>query len=440
LRNAIADSALTIVGEGKTKDVYECAFDRDVPRWAIVKLANSKLSNMDPSVDLNRLLFPKDFSKGITATVKELRSASFMSTNAYALQRSGILAACIKSDDFLKTLVGFDNKVDLNDTTNKEALTVMACVVTLTPIDQDLGRLAKLLESRGTSMKWASRGNGGANKATILAFSHSVIKAMFGLVRGPDRFNSWWKLLFPADFDELVRKDFTGVNNTVGHWLAHTSRIKPTGWVALSTVGLAADRKYFIEAIQADLGGFAEGRLVTALTSVIGWKAASAITGVEACVANSIEVAGHVDPVDATRIARAMANIMTSADGPDLKRIKEQYFATATGEDRLTTGSGGKQKRGRRDPTTVARGVVTDEMLTLLNSMEKVSPPTLEASISWVRGFSNAKVRIAAAEMLVARFDAFADEDPIDVKKNADYYSDSDEEEEEEQPATEVAQ
>jgi len=314
---------------------------------------------------------------------------------------------------------------------------VMACVITLTPIDQDLGRLAKLLESRGTSMKWASRGAGGATKATILAFSHSVIKAMFGLVRGPDRFNSWWKLCFPTEFDDLVRKDFTGVNNTVGHWLAHTSRVKPANWVSLTTVGLEADRKYFIEAIQADLGGFSEGRLVTALSSVIGWKAASATAGPNgACIANSVEVAGHIDLEDTTRIARAMAEASASADAPDFKKIKEQYFAAGTGEGKLSTISGGKQKRGRRDPTTVARGVVTDEILALLNTMKDVvSTSTLEASISWVRGFSNAKVRYAAAEMLTARFDAYADEDPIDVEKNADYYSDSEEEEIEEQPA-----
>jgi hypothetical protein len=166
---------------------------------------------------LTRLLFPKDFTKGVSATVEEVRKVEFVEANSYIFQRSNILIACLRSDDLLRVLLDFKPEVDFSDGTNAEVLRALKSVVTLSPVDSDLSRLAKMLESRGATMKWATRGMVGNFKAAMLSFSHSLIKAYFGLTKGPDRFGAWWKLLFSsADYDALLVKDFTGINNSIG--------------------------------------------------------------------------------------------------------------------------------------------------------------------------------------------------------------------------------
>lgn len=432
IRNAIAESALSCLEEGKNEDIYSCAYERNVPRWCVVRLANGKLNNIDATVDLTRLLFPKDFSKGITVTVEETRNKTFVDANVYIYQRSNLLVKCIQSDDIIRALTGFGTAVSLIDVTNVEVNRVMKSVLTLSPVDKDLGRLAKLLEGRGVTMKWSTRGQAGNYKATFLAFSHSFIKAFFGLVKGPDPFNRWWKVCFPNEYHTLIRKDFTGINNSVGHWLGNSRHVHPKEWDDIFSGCTKVARDYVLEAIRTDLGGFTEGRLAALMEDLLGLKIVVPATDEDpaefSALPNKIDVvAGERE--DPTPLAISMTRAMVNEDETGLKKAREKFFATKL-EDERKTAKAALRKRGNRDPTMNARGTITAEIEATIRELdEAVAEETIKASLDWLRSFSHPEVRKATAQLLAARFDAYADEENIDVEVNAAYYNDSDNEE-----------
>jgi len=407
----------------------------------VVRLANGKLSNIDATVDLTRLLYPKDFSKGVSVTLEEIRDTDFVDNNTYIFQRSALLAKCLQSDDLVRALLGFDSKVNLDDSTNAEVQRAMKCVVTLSPVDKDLARLAKLLEGRGVTMKWSTRGTVGNYKSTLLAFSHSFIKAFYGLVKGPDPFNTWWRVLFPSKFNMLVRKDFSGINNSVGHWLGQADNVHPTAWDDLVSGYSSETRTYLLEAIRTDLGGFTEGRLSALMKDLLGKEEKVDLEGDNKEVTHFMT--GPTNKVDVVKaeeeepitLARSMTRSMGEDDVSAMKKIRDKYFAQRIDAKVAGTKKGVRGSRGNRDPTARALGTITVEIEAIIRDMdEAVSEETISASLNWLRGFANFDVRKAAAQLLTARFDAFADEEDIDVEVNAEYYAESDDPDDDDGP------
>jgi hypothetical protein len=280
-------------------------------------------------------------------------------------------------------------------------------------------------------MKWSTRGQVGNYKATFLAFSHSFIKAFFGLVKGPDPFNRWWRVCFPSKFNDLIRKDFSGINNSVGHWLGQSVNIHPQGWDDIFEGHTMVAREYLLEAIRTDLGGFTEGRLAALMSDLLGGEIIAPATEQAPAVfdapLNKINVV-IAEVEDPSSLARSMTRQMVEDDTYGLKRTKEKFFATKSDEDK-SKAKVALRKRGR-DPTTNARGIVTTEIESIIREMdEAIAEETIKASLDWLRNFANTDVRKAAAQLLAARFDAYADEETVDVEVNAAYYNDSDHEE-----------
>jgi hypothetical protein len=135
---------------------------------------------------------------------------------------------------------------------------------------------------------------------------------------------------------------------------------------------------------------------------------------------------GEQDP---TPVAVAMSADMSALQVSQMEKNRDKIFATNKDG---TSAKASVKKRGK-DSTLSVRGRLTEDVTdTILAMKDDLSSVTIESSLNWLRGYSNAGVRKAAAELLVAKFDAFANEDQVDVEVNADYYSESEDSDEEE--------
>jgi hypothetical protein len=133
-------------GEKEKGLLDQISFERGLPAYIRNKLTMKTLS-LQKDMDLSRVLFPSDPSKGLGLTVKEWRSAEFVAKLGFLVSHSAAIATIIREDDLFLELIGMTAEQFAN-AEDPRVQRVLKTRILVVPPFEDHSRVLSLLEKQ----------------------------------------------------------------------------------------------------------------------------------------------------------------------------------------------------------------------------------------------------------------------------------------------------
>jgi len=133
-------------GEKEKGLIDQFSFERGLPAYIRNKLTMKTLS-LQKDMDLSRVLFPSDPSKGLGLTVKEWRSKEFVNKLGFLVSHSAPVATIIQDDKLFLELIGMTDEQFAN-AEDPRVQRVLKTRILVVPPFEDHSRVLSLLEKQ----------------------------------------------------------------------------------------------------------------------------------------------------------------------------------------------------------------------------------------------------------------------------------------------------
>jgi len=126
--------------------IDQFSFERGLPAYIRNKLTMKTLS-LQKDMDLSRILFPSDPSKGLGLTVKEWRSKEFVNKLGFLMSNSAAVATIIQDDTLFLELIGMTAE-QFSNAEDPRVQRVLKTRILVVPPFEDYFRVLSLLEKQ----------------------------------------------------------------------------------------------------------------------------------------------------------------------------------------------------------------------------------------------------------------------------------------------------
>lgn len=387
-------------GEKEKGLLDQISFDRGLPAYVRNKLTTKSLA-VQKDMDLTRILFPSDPSKGLSLTVKEWRSTEFIKSLGKLLINSEIIAMITRVDELFLELIGmtaeqFANKED------PRVQRVEKTRILVVPPFEDYKRVLSLLEKtnfRGFGLPATAMDQSKDRLANLCAVP---IRAYAFSVRMAETIPDFYDRIFPPG---TIKKPDEKLGNYAKQCLAALE----SGVECKLTDILqgAASPKAFMAWASRECKIIPDGSLYKLIEKSLGIQ-----NGSEVFCANS----GTDPDAPPKQPGGALADVTSGPIGAGELAAKDEFeekFFAKTAKDR-------KKRQG------VAASVLQENGKAFLRKVRREHSRALAESMeSYFRGFYAEQVQAAAIQIAIARFDEIDDEVADKTDTESDYSDDS---------------
>lgn len=412
-------------GESKKGQLAEQLFSAGVPEYLHTKLSNQNFV-LDRAQELARVLFPQDPSKGLTFSVKEWRSTSFLKKQGrYILRSSEVVKRILRGDDALRSITRMDGTVDLTDETNPSVAKLLKAKVYVIPPMQD----SRYVTGPGSKQRggWKFPSPSMDNPAgSISAFGVALLRIYSANLQSVDLVGDYYVTIANG---EVNRSAVSPTNNFYVQW--ENSSADDSAWI----------NSYTCNSSEGPL------RVCTWRWLRTEMRLSEVATG--SLLAMFLGLDNQAQPVLVKRtVTRAQSPLKDGTKRPDLTEEVETFPAiqplgwdwTAiggpNGTDDLQRPISASESplvdeyqkkyfpRVKKGKTKVSQGAnltrIGTEGRFLIESVSNLSKTLASRIEQWLRGFSDDRLQAAASKLALAQFDELFVADNVNDENDSD--------------------
>jgi len=395
----LVDVIAAMVRGEKEKGLLEAlSFDYKLPAYVRNKLVTKSLA-VQKDMDLSRILFPSDPSKGLALSVKEWRSPEFVKNLGPLLVNSEIIATIIQNKELFLELIGMTAEQFANSEDPK-VQRVLKTRILMVPPFQDHKRVLTLLEKqnfRGFGLPATAMDQSKDRLANLCAVP---LRAYAFSVRMAETIPDFYDRIFPKG---TIKAPDEKLGNYAKQAIAALD--KGTACNLFPTIQGTDGAEAFMAWVTRECKLIPEGDLWRKIADALGYEAQEKALAVDDFHNEDVLPDPPRAKVDVVSKPRGKGEEAAIAD------FTKTIFALRAKED-------------KRKKQSTASSVLQRETKVFLKHVRKEHSHALaDAMETYFRGFYADGIQAAAVRIAEARFDEFDDDN--DIGSSGDESTDS---------------
>jgi len=359
-----------IQGTTNRDSVRELCAASSLLYWTYNKLTNDKIPEPSSVIDLNRIIFPPDLSKGPEMSMRELAMAPVVEMSYALISNSAHIIRAFRNDGFVNAYILSGRNIA--SLTPSELEVFLGSTFKLNPPWVDIGHfIDHKVAGKHTTVE---RITSDSISALVKKASQAMITAcQLEVANFFDPYNDVWTKLFPEEKERILKKEnrLPNVFATVKLITNHETRLR--GYAEFVT---RKDKELFTVNFKVELG-------------------TSMAASPESMLYKSFWEGDNLEPPTVQQLSTARASAVLS---PNLSQTDEAEFQLRTKQMRPA----GTEKSSR--DTSSYRRLTKGQT----EGIEAISCSTgaKKALKNWLRGFTSEILQNAAFEHAMANFES----------------------------------
>jgi hypothetical protein len=382
-------------------------FKHGVSSYMHAKLINKSLV-IEPTQDLNRVVFPADPSKGLTFTLRESRDADFLRKQGPIIDRSKWVFLICSKDSFVRAMAQLDREVELDDEANALVQSVMKGRLYVIPHLEDLRYLTSAggkVKSNGWKFPVVNMSNPGNR---ITAFGLAVLRAYCANLQYLELVEDYYSVVAPG---RVSKAAVTPLNNFYVQWEKTFSEGGKCELHAkhFDGTGDASVRAQLVRWVSTELRLAAAGPIQKSLYMAIGLTESG-----EERSSGSAELTALASAKTAISPCPIMASENFLREPSAVEKQQALEWAATVFPPKAV-----KKEKARGE---AAMTKLTPRSRELVDRVKRLSPHVASSLVAWLRGFQSERLQAAAATLAIAKFDEIFIHEGVDETESLGDY------------------
>jgi len=434
VRNAYFRHILLLTsGESKKGQLSEELFNVGVAEYVHTKLT-SQAFVLERSQELARVLFPQDPSKGLSLTVREWTSTTFLQKQgSYVLRSSAIVRTLITNERLVRAITRIDPGIALDDESNPSVSKMLKARVHVVPPMNDPVYVTEPGSKLRGGWKFPSPSMDSPG-AAMTALGLAVLRVYSANLQSVDLVGDYYHTIVPGS---VAKQSVTPTNNFYVQW--SNSNHDESVWLRILNGKAESDGRLRVclwrwirmELRFSEKGEAGEGlalalglnskaepilikRTVTRTQSPVDGKAMPDITSEVSELPALTKTLWVFETTPAPSGLDDLLLPITAVEKPLVDKFQRETFPKP---------KKGKSKLAQSSANLTKLGPAAKH---LIESVETLSPTLASRMSIWLRGFSDERLQAAASKLALAQFDELFIADEVDNDEDSSAEEESD--------------